>query len=77
MTYDRGNYRHKWRIERAATELRCTLGLDQYQPLDPQRLADHLEAHIFYPEDFGDDDLADRVRGASTRDGRRPDKRRR
>ena len=63
MPYNRGDYRHKWRIERLATGIRRELGLDQLTPLSPWRLADAIPAHIFYPEDFDNDGLARRMRG--------------
>jgi Zn-dependent peptidase ImmA (M78 family) len=62
VRYNRGDYRHKWRIERFATAIRSDLGLDQLTPLSPWRLADAIPAHVFYPEDFDDDGLAERVR---------------
>jgi Zn-dependent peptidase ImmA (M78 family) len=62
VPYNRGDYRHKWRIERLAATIRAKLGLDQLTPLDPWRLADVIPAHIFYPEDFDEGGLAQRVR---------------
>jgi Zn-dependent peptidase ImmA (M78 family) len=62
MAYNRGDYRDKWRIERLAAAIRAKLSLDQLEPLNPWRLADALPAHVFYPEDFGNDDLARRMR---------------
>ncbi len=62
MAYNRGDYRHKWRIERLAMAIRGKLGLDQLTPLNPWRLADAFPAHILYPEDFDDDGPARRVR---------------
>jgi Zn-dependent peptidase ImmA (M78 family) len=62
MRYTRGDYRDKWRIERLAATLRGKLGLDQFEPLSPQRLADAIPAHVFYPEDFDGDRLASRLR---------------
>lgn len=62
MPYTRGYYKDKWRIERIATDVRERLALDQFEPLDPQLLADELPAHVFYPEEFGDADLARRLR---------------
>jgi Zn-dependent peptidase ImmA (M78 family) len=62
VPYDRGDYREKWRIERRAAAIRHKLGIDQFEPLDPLRLADLIPAHVFYPEDFGDGTLARRLR---------------
>jgi Zn-dependent peptidase ImmA (M78 family) len=62
MSYNRGDYRDKWRIERLATAIRGKLGLDQLTPLSPWRLADAIPAHIFYPEDFEYDGLVRRLR---------------
>ena len=58
MAYERGRYQDKWRIERQAAALRARVGLDQLEPLDPWRLADAVPAHVFYPEDLVDGDLA-------------------
>jgi Zn-dependent peptidase ImmA (M78 family) len=63
MPYNRGDYRDKWRIERLAAAVRGKLGLDQLTPLSPWRLAEAIPAHVFYPEDFGSDGLARRMRG--------------
>lgn len=62
MAYDRGRYQDKWRIEREAARVRARLGLDQLEPLDPWRLADTVPAHVFYPEDLIDGELAAQVR---------------
>lgn len=62
MPYSRGDYRDKWRIERAAATVRQQLNIDQFEPLSPWELAEALPAHVFFPEDFGDDDLARRLR---------------
>jgi Zn-dependent peptidase ImmA (M78 family) len=62
MPYNRGDYRDKWRIERLAAVIRTKLGADQLEPLSPWRLADAIPAHVFYPEDFGDAALAQRLR---------------
>jgi Zn-dependent peptidase ImmA (M78 family) len=62
MSYSRGDYRDKWRIERLAAAVRGKLGFDQLTPLSPWRLADAIPAHVFYPEDFGSDGLVRRVR---------------
>jgi Zn-dependent peptidase ImmA (M78 family) len=61
VPYNRGDYRDKWRIERLAAAVRRKLKVDQLEPLSPWRLADALPAHIFYPEDFGDSELASRL----------------
>ena len=62
MSYARGDYRDKWRIERLAAAVRAKLKVDQLEPLSPWLLAEALPAHIFYPDDFGNADLADRLR---------------
>ena len=62
MAYERGRYQDKWRIERQAAAVRGRLGIDQLQPLDPWRLADAVPAHVFYPEDLVDCDLAAQLR---------------
>lgn len=62
MGYDRGRYQHKWRIERQARLVREQLELDQYAVLDPWRLADQIPAHIFYPEDLVESQLASKLR---------------
>jgi IrrE N-terminal-like domain len=62
VAYNRGDYRDKWRIERLATAVRGRLALDQFEPLSPWQLAEAIPAHIFHPEDFGDDRLARRLR---------------
>jgi Zn-dependent peptidase ImmA (M78 family) len=64
VPYHRSDYRDKWRIERAAAAVREKLKVDQIEPLSPWRLADAIPAHIFYPQDFGDDQLARRLRRA-------------
>ncbi len=61
MTYVRGDYRSKWRIERHATKIRASLGLDQIEVLDPDLLCDAIPAHVFEPADFGDPELDRRV----------------
>jgi IrrE N-terminal-like domain len=58
MAYDRGDYRHKWRIERLAAAVRGKLGVDQITPINPWRVAEAIPAHVFHPEDFEDDRLA-------------------
>lgn len=62
MPYSRGDYRDKWRIERLAATVRRKLKVDQLEPLSPWQLAEALPAHIFYPEDFENDELAGRLR---------------
>lgn len=62
MPYNRGDYRDKWRIERLAAAVRTKLGVDQFEPLSPWRVAEALPAHVFFPEDFSDDGLARRLR---------------
>lgn len=62
MGYERSRYQDKWRIERHAAAARARLDLDQFQPLDPWRLADTVPAHVLYPEDLVNDDLAAQVR---------------
>jgi|tagenome__1003787_1003787.scaffolds.fasta_scaffold20950681_5 Zn-dependent peptidase ImmA (M78 family) len=62
MTYDRGSYQDKWRIERLAAGIRGRLGVDQIEPLDPWLLADAVPAHVFYPDDFDNPDLVHRLR---------------
>jgi Zn-dependent peptidase ImmA (M78 family) len=64
MPYDRGDYHDKWRIERLAASVRKKLGVDQLEPLSPWRIADAIPAHVFHPEDFGDDLLAEKLRQA-------------
>jgi Zn-dependent peptidase ImmA (M78 family) len=58
MSYERADYRHKWRIERRAAAVRSSLGLDQFQILDPGALADSLGAQVFHLSDLVDDDIA-------------------
>ncbi len=62
MPYNRGDYRDKWRIERLATAVRTKLKVNQLEPLSPWALAEAIPAHIFYPEDFGNETLARRLR---------------
>ena len=61
MAYDRGDYRHKWRIERHAAAIRASLGLDQFAILPIDDLCDAVPAHVLTPEDLGDSALAARV----------------
>jgi Zn-dependent peptidase ImmA (M78 family) len=62
MPYDRGRYQDKWRLERLARQIRERLGLSQTDILDPWDWAEGVPAHVLYPEDLGDDDLAARLR---------------
>lgn len=61
MPYDPANYRDKWRLERLAQAIRSQLGLGSTDVLDVWRLADAVLAHVFFPDDVVDPDLADRV----------------
>jgi hypothetical protein len=54
--------RDPWRLEREAAAVRWRLGLGPLDRLDPMRLAEHVPARVFSPEDFGDDALARRLR---------------
>jgi Zn-dependent peptidase ImmA (M78 family) len=65
MAYDRGDYRHKWRIERHAANIRASLGLDQLATLPIDDLCDAVPAHVLTPDDLGDPGLAARVRRPS------------
>lgn len=58
MSYERGDYRDKWRIEKRAAKVRSSLGLDQIQVLDPGALADSLDAEVLHLSDLTDDDIA-------------------
>jgi Zn-dependent peptidase ImmA (M78 family) len=49
-------------LEREAAALRWRLGLGPLDRLDPLELAAAVPAHVFHPEDFGDDVLARRLR---------------
>jgi len=62
VSYDRGRYQDKWRLERVARRVRERLGLSQTDILDPWILADAIPAHVLYPDDFGDPGLAARLR---------------
>jgi len=62
VPYNRGDYRDKWRIERLAATVRRKLKVNQLEPLSPWHLAEAVPAHVFYPEDFGDEALAGRLR---------------
>lgn len=52
MSYDRGDYRHKWRIERTAATIRSNLGLNQFEVLTTDLLCEAVPAHLFVPRDF-------------------------
>lgn len=52
MTYERGDYRDKWRIERRAAAVRSDLAMDQIEALDPHRLALHLGAEVLRLSDL-------------------------
>ncbi|MEJ7655565.1 MAG: ImmA/IrrE family metallo-endopeptidase [Thermoleophilaceae bacterium] len=58
MSYNRGDYRDKWRIEKRAAGVRSDLGLDQIQVLDPGALAGTLGAEILHLSDLTDDEIA-------------------
>ena len=59
MSYDRSDYRDKWRIERTAEAVRGRVGLDQLSVLEPRLLLDHLGAELFeLSELIPDDQLA-------------------
>src|SRR4051794_11171739 len=65
MTYDRGNYRHKWRNERRAAAVRASIGIDQLTTLVIEDLCEAVPAHVLTPDDFGDPELAARTRRPS------------
>jgi Zn-dependent peptidase ImmA (M78 family) len=54
--------RDPWRLEREAAAVRWRLGLGPLDRLDPMRLAEDVPARVFWPEDFGDEALARRLR---------------
>lgn len=56
MGYRRGDYRDKWRIEKAAAAVRARVGLDQITVLDPNLLVGHLDAEVFHLRDLLPDD---------------------
>ena len=56
MTYQRGDYRDKWRIESLAAQIRRGVGLNQLQVLDPQSLLTKLDADLFHLRDLLPDD---------------------
>jgi Zn-dependent peptidase ImmA (M78 family) len=56
LSYDRGNYRDKWRIENEAATVRAGLGLDQLAVLDPSLLVAQLGAQVFHLSDLIPDD---------------------
>jgi hypothetical protein len=49
-------------LEREAAAIRWRLGLGPLDRLDPQALAAAVPAHVFRPEDFGDEMLVRRLR---------------
>jgi hypothetical protein len=57
VSYRRGDWRDKLRIERAAAALRAELGLDQLEVLDPGRLARHLGVDVLLLGDLITDEL--------------------
>jgi Zn-dependent peptidase ImmA (M78 family) len=54
--------RDPWRLDREAAAVRWRLGLGPLDVLDPLVLAAEVPAHVFRPEDFGDEVLARRLR---------------
>jgi len=54
--YKRHDYRHKWRIERLAAEIRARVGLDQFDVLDPSLLISELDAQVFHLRELVPDD---------------------
>lgn len=56
MAYRRGDYRHKWRIEKTAAATRARIGLDQFEVLDPNLLVEDLDAQVFHLSDLITDD---------------------
>jgi Zn-dependent peptidase ImmA (M78 family) len=64
-SYDRGNYRDKWRIERLAGLIRTRLGLDQLEVLRPELLCEAVPAHVFVPADFRVPELERRLERVS------------
>jgi Zn-dependent peptidase ImmA (M78 family) len=69
MAYARGDYREKWRIERRAAAVRSRLGMDQFEVLDPHRLALHHGAEVLRLSDLIDDDALLRRARATGFDG--------
>jgi Zn-dependent peptidase ImmA (M78 family) len=61
LTYDRASYKDKWRLERLAGAIREKMGLSPTDVLDPRRLADAINAHVFNTEDVVPPDLAARA----------------
>jgi AraC-like DNA-binding protein len=55
MSYKRGDYQDKWRIERTAEQARRRIGLDQLGVLDPNLLIADLGAQVFHLRDLIDD----------------------
>jgi len=58
VAYRRGDYQHKWRIERTAASTRGRLGLDQLEVLDPNLLVNDLGARVFHLSDLIGDGAA-------------------
>lgn len=56
MAYQRGDFRHKWRIEGQAASIRRRIGLDQVAVLDPALLLADLDAQLFLLSDLITDD---------------------
>jgi IrrE N-terminal-like domain len=56
VSYDRSDYRDKWRIERAAETMRGRLGLNQLSVLDPHLLLEYLGVELFELRDLIPDD---------------------
>lgn len=57
MAYKRGDYQHKWQIERTAAAIRRRVGLDQLEILDPSLIVGDLGAEVFHLSDLTDDDV--------------------
>jgi Zn-dependent peptidase ImmA (M78 family) len=55
----------KLRLEGYAKNIRATHRMTLFDVLDPWKLADEVPAHIFYTEDFGNPELAERARKAN------------
>lgn len=54
-------YQDKWRLELYARNIRERLRLNQFDVLDPWKLADMVPAHVFYVEDLVSPELANRA----------------
>jgi len=52
VAYQRGDFRHKWRIEGQAASIRKRVGLDQFAVLDPALLLADLDAQLFLLSDL-------------------------